>query len=99
MEDLQTVQEQYTNRLTEAADKLLKLVEKALDDLGQFYPAPRAGAEGQRLQKLDTKALKEVTAVFKEVSAMVRELHGMDGKQEENTIRVVFAAGDEAWNE
>ena len=94
MGDLQTVQKEYTDRLTEAADKLLKLVEKALDDPGQFNLA-----EGQNLQKLDTKALKEVTAVFKEVSAMVRERHGMDGKQEENTIRVVFAAGDEAWNE
>ena len=98
MEDLQTVQKEYTDRLAQAADNLLKVVEKALGDPEQFNLAPRAGTEGQPIPKLDTKALKDVTAVFKEVSAMVRELHGMDGKQEE-TLKVVFAAGDEAWNE
>ena len=91
MEDLRTVQEQYTEQLAKAVDSLLTVVETALDDFKQCYLAQTgAGTEGQRLQKLDTKALKELTAVLKEVSAMVRELYGMDEKQEDKTIKVVF---------
>ena len=106
MEDLQIKQAEYTKRLAKAADSLLTAVEEALDDSDQFHRyLVQSGASGSRVteeqcfKKLDTKALKEVTAVLKEVSAMVRELHGMDTNQEEKTLKVVFAAGDKEWNE
>ena len=51
--------------------------------------------EERIFRKLDTKALKEVTAALKDLKAMVQG--GED--DQDNQVRVVFEAGEEEWNE
>ena len=92
--------EDTARRLTEAVEKALKVVQDAFDDEKQFhrYLVKTKGAEEleERIfQKLDTKALKEVTAALKDLKAMLQG--GEDGQ--DNQVRVVFEAGEEAWNE
>ena len=93
--------EDTARRLTEAVEKALKVVQDAFEDEKQFHRylvKTKAGADGdleERIfQKLDTKSLKEVTAVLKDLKAMVQEASGTDTQ-----VRVVFEAGEEAWNE
>ena len=93
--------EDTARRLTEAVEKALKVVQDAFEDEKQFHRylvKTKAGADGdleERIfQKLDTKSLKEVTAVLKDLKAMVQEASGGDAQ-----VRVVFEAGEESWNE
>ena len=93
--------EDTARRLTEAVEKALKVVQDAFDDEKQFHrylvKTKADGAEEleERIfRKLDTKSLKEVTAVLKDLKAMVQEASGSDTQ-----VRVVFEAGEEAWNE
>ena len=50
--------------------------------------------EERIFRKLDTKSLKEVTAVLKDLKAMVQEAGSQNAQ-----VRVVFEAGEEDWNE
>ena len=82
-------------------EKMLKLLQQDFEDQQQFHRylvKTKAGADGdleERIfQKLDTKSLKEVTAVLKDLKAMVQEASGGDAQ-----VRVVFEAGEESWNE
>ena len=93
--------EDTARRLTEAVEKALRVVQDAFEDEKQFHRylvKTKAGADGdleERIfQKLDTKSLKEVTAVLKDLKAMVQEASGGDAQ-----VRVVFEAGEESWNE
>ena len=92
--------EDAARRLTEAVEKALKVVQDAFEDEKQFhrYLVKTKGAEEleERIfRKLDTKALKEVTAALKDLKAM---LQGGEDDQD-NQVRVVFEAGEEDWNE
>ena len=87
-------------RLEETVEKMLKLLQQDFEDQQQFhrYLVKTKGAEEleERIfRKLDTKALKEVTAALKDLKAMVQG--GED--DQDNQVRVVFEAGEEDWNE
>ena len=93
--------EDTARRLTEAVEKALKVVQDAFDDEKQFHrylvKTKADGAEEleERIfRKLDTKSLKEVTAVLKDLKAMVQEAGSQNAQ-----VRVVFEAGEEDWNE
>ena len=69
--------EDTARRLTEAVEKALKVVQDAFEDEKQFhrYLVKTKGAEEleERIfRKLDTKALKEVTAALKDLKAMLQ---------------------------
>ena len=86
--------------LEETAKKILKQLQADFEDQQQFhrYLVKTKGAEEleERIfRKLDTKALKEVTAALKDLKAM---LQGGEDDQD-NQVRVVFEAGEEDWNE
>ena len=86
--------------LEETVEKMLKLLQQDFEDQQQFhrYLVKTKGAEEleERIfRKLDTKALKEVTAALKDLKAMVQG--GED--DQDNQVRVVFEAGEEDWNE
>ena len=87
-------------RLEETVEKMLKLLQQDFEDPQQFhrYLVKIKGTEEPEeriFQKLDTKALKEVTSALKELKALLR-----DGEEpEEKELRVVFEAGEEDWNE
>lgn len=93
--------EDTARRLTEAVERALEVVREALEDEQQFHrylvKTKADGAEEleERIfRKLDTKSLKEVTAVLKDLKAMVQEAGSQNAQ-----VRVVFEAGEEDWNE
>lgn len=87
-------------KLEETVVRLLRLLQQDFEDPQQFhrYLVKIKGTEEPEeriFQKLDTKALKEVTSALKELKALLR-----DGEEpEEKELRVVFDAGEEDWNE
>ena len=92
---------QESGAIAQAAQKLLAVLGEALEDDKQFFRylvKTKAGAEGDLeervFRKLDTKQLKEVVGVLKDLKALAQEEGG-----EENTLRVIFEAGEEEWNE
>ncbi len=91
MEDRQTQENTQQKRLMAATDHALRAVETALKDM----VSPEENG-----RKPDMKALKDATAILKELMGMIRELYGISAaRQEDRTIQVVFAAGDDSWNE
>ena len=87
-------------RLEETARMLLELLQADFADRQQFhrYLVKTKGAdelEERIFGKLDTKALKEVTAALKDLKAMLQRAE----EDPEGGLRVVFEAGEEEWNE
>ncbi len=91
MEDLQTKENKQQKRLMKAVDHALRAVEAALKDMVSAQESCR---------KPDMKALKDATAILKELMGMIRELYGISApRQEDRTIQVVFAAGEDSWKD
>ncbi len=92
MEDRQTQENTQQKRLMAATDHALQAVGTALEDMA---------AKAENCGKPDMKALKDATAILKELMGMIRELYGISTprQEEDRTIQVVFAAGEDSWNE
>ena len=89
----------------EAADAILAAVKRAVENEDQFFlyhVSTGAGStkdtQERVLEKLDTKAVKDVTAVLKDLHGLLREIHGVPEKPEEKALRVVLEAGEDDWN-
>lgn len=83
-------------RLQRIVEGTMELLEQLLEDPGQFLqPGKRIGENGEEepCQKLDTRALKEFVSVLKELKALAGEEQTAQG------LRVVFEAGEDAFNE
>lgn len=86
--------------LEETAKKILKQLQADFEDQQQFHrylvkPRGTEEPEEQIFEKLDTKSLKEVTAALKDLKALLRQTE----EEPEGSLRVVFEAGEEEWNE
>ncbi|MBP3655021.1 MAG: hypothetical protein J6J04_06365 [Oscillospiraceae bacterium] len=94
-------------RLMDSTERVLAAAEQALTDTQQFNRhLVQVSSEGEKyteeqtFKKVDTKAMKEMTTVLKDLTALTRDLYGLPDKpQEKQVIEVVFNAGDEEWNE
>ncbi len=97
------MEEEIRIRMLEAVAGALEAVNRELKDKKQFhrYLTKAKGEEEYREQickKADTKAMKELTSILRELCAMRLELAGGTSQGEDSTLRVVFEAGEESWN-
>ena len=85
----------------EAAGKMLDAAIAAVEDQDQFhrYIVSDKRGSGEQIErtfeKMDTKAIKEMTGTIKELVGIVRDVYGV-GTQE-RTIEVVFPDDTEEW--
>ena len=94
-------------RLMSGTERVLTAAEAALQDDQQFhrYLVQVSGdgekrTEEQTFRKVDTKALRELTAVLKDLTELTRDLYGIPAQaQEKQVVEVVFSGGEETWNE
>lgn len=78
-----------------ALEAALGAVSKALLDKQNLYRIPK----GEDREVLDTKSVKELISVLREICDMLRELDGQQEGREQPGLRVIFEAGEESWNE
>ena len=74
-------------RFSRLVDKTMDLMERILEDMGQSEDPEQPGCRG------DTKSLKEFVSGLKELKSMLQE-----EAAPQETLRVIFEAGEEDFN-
>ena len=75
-------------KLRKATDQMSQVVQKALDDSNQFYR--RFGLDGTEVMtsKLDTKAVRDLTAAIKDLANVTRNLYNIPTEQESLAMQI-----------
>ena len=91
------MEEEKSYPLRGLTEQTVEMVEQVLRDKKQFRRHFVKGKDADReervYKKVDTKALKEFISALRELKELVGEDQGSSG------VRVVFEAGEEAFNE
>lgn len=99
-EDGAVTARQNLDRLQRIVERTLVLLQEMLEEPGQFRTAQKQPGENggdERVFRLDTRALKEFISALKELRGLVDQ-EDPDLPREEG-LRVIFEAGEEAFNE
>lgn len=81
--------EQQFNRYIVETTEEYKLPELSIDDDGEEHAiGMRKWAHEETFAKVDTKALRDLTAVLKDLTGLVRNLHGLPTQAEAEAQRV-----------
>ena len=91
------MEEEKNSPLRGLTEQTVEMVEQILRDKKQFrrhfVKGKDTDQEERVYKKVDTKALKEFISALRELKELIGEEQGSSG------IRVVFEAGEEAFNE
>ena len=97
LEEQEALARKNLSRLQRIVERTLELLQEVLEEPGQFRQEEKAGEE--RRVRLDTRAVKEFISALKELRTLVEAGEEVPREETAEEIRVVFEAGDAAFNE